>query len=37
LMAAFYNDSNLYWIKDKNLPLRKEYFQKFDCLFQNII
>ena len=37
LMAAFYNDSNLYWILDKKQTLKKEYFQKFDCLFRNII
>ena len=37
LMAAFYNDSNLYWILDKNRPLEKESFRKFDCLFRRII
>ena len=37
LTAAFYNDSNLYWILDKNQPLSKESFQKFDYLFRNII
>ena len=37
LMAAFYNDSNLYWIFDKDRPLRKESFQKFDYLFRHII
>jgi len=37
LMAAFYNDSDLYWILDKNQPLNKESFQKFDCLFRHII
>jgi len=37
LMATFYNDSNLYWIYDKNQPLKKESFQKFDYLFQHII
>jgi len=37
LMAAFYNDSNLYWILDKNYPLSKESFRKFDYLFRHII
>jgi len=37
LMAAFYNDSNLYWIHDKNQTLKNESFQKFDYLFRHII
>ena len=37
LMAAFYNDSNLYWIFDKERPLKKELFKKFDYLFRQII
>ena len=37
LMASFYNDSNLYWIFDKNKTLEKESFRKFDFLFRNII
>jgi len=37
LMAAFYNDSNLYWILDKDQPLKKESFRKFDDLFRHII
>jgi hypothetical protein len=37
LMAAFYNDANLYWIFDKNQILKKESFLKFDYLFQHII
>jgi len=37
LMAAFYNDSNLYWIFDKNQPVEKESFRKFDYLFRHII
>jgi len=36
LMAAFYNNSNLYWIMDKNRPLNKESFRKFDYLFRHI-
>ena len=37
LMAAFYNDSNLYWIFDKNQPLEIESFKKFNYLFRHII
>ena len=37
LMAAFYNNSNLYWIFDKDQALKKESFRKFDCLFRQII
>ena len=37
LMASFYNDSNLYWIFDKDKTLEKESFRKFDYLFRHII
>ena len=37
LMAAFYNDSRLYWIFDKDHVLQQESFQKFDYLFRHII
>lgn len=37
LMAAFYNDSYLYWIFDKDQPIKKESFQKFAFLFRRII
>ena len=37
LMAAFYNDANLYWIFDKDQTLKKELFRKFDYLFRHII
>ena len=37
LMAAFYNDANLYWIFDKNIELQKNSFRKFDYWFRNII
>ncbi|MCC8145120.1 MAG: glycosyltransferase, partial [Bacteroidales bacterium] len=37
LMAAFYEDANLYWIMDKNAPVTKESFKKFDYLFRHIL
>jgi hypothetical protein len=37
LMAAFYNDSKLYWIFDKNRKLQLDSFKKFDCLFRQIL
>ena len=37
LIASFYNDSNLYWVFDKNHALEKDSFRKFDELFRQII
>ena len=37
LMASFYNDSNLYWVLDKNKKLDSNSFQKFEVLFKEII
>lgn len=37
LMAAFYEDSPLYWIFDKEKPLLTESFDRFENLFRHII
>lgn len=37
LVASLYNDSPLYWILDKNLPLTLESFKPFEYLFKRII
>ena len=37
LMASSYNDTNLYWIFDKNTSLTKDSFKKFDYLFRHIL
>ena len=37
LMAAFYEDRDLYWIFDKNKSIQKSDFKKFAQCFRNII
>ncbi|MDR3061220.1 MAG: alpha-1,2-fucosyltransferase [Dysgonamonadaceae bacterium] len=37
LMASFYNDIPLYWIKKENNTIEKDSFKYFDYLFRHII
>ena len=36
LMASFYNDRPLYWIMDKNEPIKLENFTSFESQFMNV-